>query len=170
MPFARHSQPTGIPRPHQWLLMGVQACRLPAPKPLKHLKRSKPSKRSKPLKPLNIRFFLHSAVLDGKLIATHCAMVYLPCLHVTGHSPFARGANINIRFFLHNAILHKKLYLSNSIYLSLYLSISLCIDLSIYLSFFLSFSLPLSLYRGNCLCLYVLQPLLILLFQLGEPV
>ena len=28
-------QPTGIPRPHQWLLMGVQACRLPAPKPLK---------------------------------------------------------------------------------------------------------------------------------------
>ena len=31
---------------HQWLLMGVQACRLPALKPLK------PSKRSKPLKPL----------------------------------------------------------------------------------------------------------------------
>ena len=48
VPFARHSQPTGIPRPHQWLLMGVQACRLPAPKPLKP---SKPSKRSKPLKP-----------------------------------------------------------------------------------------------------------------------
>ena len=24
VPFARHSQPTGIPRPHQWLLMGVQ--------------------------------------------------------------------------------------------------------------------------------------------------
>ena len=44
-PFARHSQPIGIPRPHQWLLMGVQACRLPAPKPLK------PSKPSKPLKP-----------------------------------------------------------------------------------------------------------------------
>ena len=31
---------------HQWLLMGVQACRLPA------LKRSKRSKRSKPLKTL----------------------------------------------------------------------------------------------------------------------
>ena len=31
---------------HQWLLMGVQACRLPALKPLK------PSKPSKPLKPL----------------------------------------------------------------------------------------------------------------------
>ena len=41
------SQPTGIPRPHQWLLMGVQACRLPAPKPLKP---SKPLKRLKPLK------------------------------------------------------------------------------------------------------------------------
>ena len=35
--FARRSQPTGTPRPHQWLLMGVQACRLPAPKPLKPL-------------------------------------------------------------------------------------------------------------------------------------
>ena len=47
---ARPSQPTGIPRPHPWLLMGVQACRLPAPKPLK---RSKPSKRSKPPKRQN---------------------------------------------------------------------------------------------------------------------
>ena len=33
---------------HQWLLMGVQACRLPALKPSK----PKPSKRSKPLKTL----------------------------------------------------------------------------------------------------------------------
>ena len=41
MPLARHSQPTGIPRPHPWLFMGVQACRLPA---LKRLKRSKPLK------------------------------------------------------------------------------------------------------------------------------
>ena len=37
---------------HQWLLMGVQACRLPALKPLKPSKPSKPSKRSKPSKPL----------------------------------------------------------------------------------------------------------------------
>ena len=50
VPFARHSQPTGIPRPHQWLLMGVQACRLPAPKPLKPSERSKPFKPLKPLK------------------------------------------------------------------------------------------------------------------------
>ena len=41
VPLARHSQPTGIPRPHPWLFMGVQACRLPA---LKRLKRSKPLK------------------------------------------------------------------------------------------------------------------------------
>ena len=41
LPFARRSQPTGTPRPHQWLLLGVQACRLPAPKPLKPLKRLK---------------------------------------------------------------------------------------------------------------------------------
>ena len=44
VPFARHSQPTGIPRPHPWLFIGVQACRLPAPK------------RSKPLKPLKGHF------------------------------------------------------------------------------------------------------------------
>ena len=31
-------RPTSTPRPHQWLLMGVQACRLPALKPLKPLK------------------------------------------------------------------------------------------------------------------------------------
>ena len=37
-PFARRSQPTGTPRPHQWLLMGVQACRLPPPKNPKTLK------------------------------------------------------------------------------------------------------------------------------------
>ena len=49
VPFARHSQPTGIPRPHQWLLVGVQACRLPAPKPLKPSERSKPLKRLKPV-------------------------------------------------------------------------------------------------------------------------
>ena len=51
---ARPSQPTGVPRPHPWLLMGVQACRLPAPKPLKRSKpskSSKPSKRSKPSQP-----------------------------------------------------------------------------------------------------------------------
>ena len=41
-------QPTGTRRPHQWLLMGVHACRLPALKrlkPLKHLKRLKPLKQ-----------------------------------------------------------------------------------------------------------------------------
>ena len=40
---------------HQWLLMGVQVCRLPAlkrSKPSKRLKPSKPSKRLKPSKPL----------------------------------------------------------------------------------------------------------------------
>ena len=45
--FSRRSQPTGNPRPHQWLLMGVQACRLPAPKRLKRLKRLKPLKLAK---------------------------------------------------------------------------------------------------------------------------
>ena len=36
----RHPEAT-----HQWLLMGVQACRLPALKPLKRSKRSKPLKQ-----------------------------------------------------------------------------------------------------------------------------
>ena len=48
LPFARRytlqTLQTLTPRPHQWLLMGVQACRLPA------LKRLKPLKPLKPLK------------------------------------------------------------------------------------------------------------------------
>jgi len=55
LPFARRSQPTGTPRPHQWLLMGVQACRLRAPKPCKHLKPLKPL-RLKGFKPLQLVF------------------------------------------------------------------------------------------------------------------
>ena len=58
---------------------------------------------------VNIRFFLHNAVLHRKLVPTDPSMVYLPCLHVTGHIPFASGANVNIRFFLHNAVPHRKL-------------------------------------------------------------
>ena len=58
---------------------------------------------------VHIRFVLHNAVLDRKLVPTHRSMVNLPCLHVTGHIPFASGANVNIRFFRHNAVLHRKL-------------------------------------------------------------
>ena len=54
-------------------------------------------------------FFLHNAVLDRKLLPTDRSMVDLPCLHVTGHIPFASGANVNIRFFLHSAVLDRKL-------------------------------------------------------------
>ena len=54
LPFAKPSQPTGTPRPHQWLLMGVQACRLPAPKRLKRLKPLKSLKSLKRLKPLKL--------------------------------------------------------------------------------------------------------------------
>ena len=32
VPFARHSQPTGIPWPHQWLLMGIQRRQYTYPK------------------------------------------------------------------------------------------------------------------------------------------
>ena len=44
-PFAANRHPRAT---HQWLLMGVQVCRLPA---LKRSKPSKPSKRLKPSKP-----------------------------------------------------------------------------------------------------------------------
>ena len=54
LPFAmlhpaanRHPKAT-----HQWLLMGVQACRLPALKPLKPLKPLKTLKGLKPLQPV----------------------------------------------------------------------------------------------------------------------
>ena len=57
---------------------------------------------------------LHNAVLDRNLVPTDRSMVYLPCLHVTGHIPFASGANVNIRFLLHNAVLHTKLVPTNS--------------------------------------------------------
>ena len=72
MPFAGHSQPTGIPRPHQWLLMGVQACRLPAPKP------GKPSKPLKRLKPLKLSKLCQS--VSGQI----------PCFFLTVSLPFTR--------------------------------------------------------------------------------
>ena len=51
LPFASSLAANRHPRAtHQWLLMGVQVCRLPALKPSKPLKRSKRLKRSKPLK------------------------------------------------------------------------------------------------------------------------
>ena len=50
LPFASSLAANRHPRAtHQWLLMGVQVCRLPALKPSKPLK---PSKRLKPSKPL----------------------------------------------------------------------------------------------------------------------
>ena len=51
---APRAQANATPRPHPWLLMGVQACRLPALKPFKPLKPLKRLKRLKPLKPLKL--------------------------------------------------------------------------------------------------------------------
>ena len=50
---------------HQWLLMGVQACRLPALKPLK------PSKRLKPLKPLKRSLGMFHPAANSHPKATH---------------------------------------------------------------------------------------------------
>ena len=66
---------TGIPRPHPWLFMGVQACRLPA------------LKRSKPLQPLQVHF-------HGFLWASSAGKSYPKArsIAVSGRSsvPFAR--------------------------------------------------------------------------------
>ena len=69
------SMASSVLRPHQWLLMCVQACRLPAPKPLKPSKRStrsKPSTTLKPVKPslASYRFFqghIHGFLWASKL-------------------------------------------------------------------------------------------------------
>ena len=62
VPFARHSQPTGIPRPHPWLFLGVQACRLPA---LKRSKRLSSAGKSYP-KARSIAFSISSMVSETK--------------------------------------------------------------------------------------------------------
>ena len=111
LPFAmlhpaanRHPKAT-----HQWLLMGVQACRLPAFTQFKRYPKAKSIASSRRSSLPFTTFLFHNAVLDRKLLPTDRSMVYLPCLHVTGHIPFASGANVNIRFLLHNAVLDRKL-------------------------------------------------------------
>ena len=111
LPFAmlhpaanRHPKAT-----HQWLLMGVQACRLPAFTQFKRYPKAKSIASSRRSSLPFTTFLFHNAVLDRKLLPTDGSMVYLPCLHVTGHIPFASGANVNIRFLLHNAVLDRKL-------------------------------------------------------------
>ena len=67
---------------HQWLLMGVQACRLPALKPLKPLKTLKTLKTPKTLKTLNGR--------PGLPFASP----YTPSQHLAGMSCTHMGAHI----------------------------------------------------------------------------
>ena len=92
-------QPTGIPRPHQWLLMGVQACRLPAPKPLKPSKPSKPLQPSKPLKPSQGHIFgnRHPKATSWLLMGTQRRQYSYPKARSIASSgrcsvPFARHA------------------------------------------------------------------------------
>jgi len=96
-------------RPNQSLLLGVQACRLPAFTSFKRYPKARSMASSRRSSLPFTTFFLHNAVLDRKLVPRDRSMVNLPYLHVTGHIPFARGANVNIRFFRHNAVLHRKL-------------------------------------------------------------
>ena len=69
VPLARHSQPTGIPRPHQWLLLGVQA----KPAVCHALNASKASNRYKPglkrfkgFKPLRASMASHGLPAQAK--------------------------------------------------------------------------------------------------------
>ena len=97
------------PRPDQSLLLGIQACRLPAFASFKRYPKARSMASSRRSSLPFTTFLLHNAVLHRKLVPTDRSMVYLPRLHVTGHIPFASGANVNIRFLLHNAVLHRKL-------------------------------------------------------------
>ena len=91
------------------ILLGVQGCRLPAFTQFKRYPKARSIASSRRSSLPFTTFLFHNAVLDRKLLPTDPSMVYLPCLHVTGHIPFASGANVNIRFLLHNAVPHRKL-------------------------------------------------------------
>ena len=91
------------------ILLGVQGCRLPAFTQFKRYAKARSIASSRRSSLPFTTFLFHNAVLDRKLLPTDPSMVYLPCLHVTGHIPFASGANVNIRFLLHNAVPHRKL-------------------------------------------------------------
>ena len=91
------------PRPDPSLLLGGRACRSPGV-------RSQQASGIKAFKPA-VYYLFPSQRRPWQKTASHrlCSMVDLPCLHVTGHIPFASGANVNIRFFLHSAVLDRKL-------------------------------------------------------------
>ena len=91
------------------ILLGVQGCRLRAFTQFKRYPKAKSIASSRRSSLPFTTFLFHNAVLDRKLLPTDPSMVYLPCLHVTGHIPCASGANVNIRFLLHNAVPHRKL-------------------------------------------------------------
>ena len=93
--------PTGTPRPHTSMAASWRSpCHLPAFQRFK-LPQGQSSRGSRLSFPTCV---LHNAVLHRKLGPTDRSMVYFPCLHITGHIPFAPGANINIRFLFHNAV------------------------------------------------------------------
>ena len=82
-------QPTGTRRPHQWLLMGVHACRLPALrrlKPLKHLKRLKPLKQPRRQK-----------LPQGHRVSFRVSLAF----HLDFHLGFLWGVNLGFHLELH---------------------------------------------------------------------
>ena len=91
------------------ILLSVQGCRLPTFTQFKRYPKARSIASSWRSSLSFTTFLFHNAVLDWKLAPTDRSMVYFPCLDVTGHIPFANGANVNIRFLLHNAVPHRKL-------------------------------------------------------------
>ena len=85
-------QPTGTPKARS-ILLGVQVCRLPAcTQFVKRYPKARSIASSRRSSLPFTTFLFDNAVLDRKLLPTDPSMVYLPCLHVTGHIPFASGA------------------------------------------------------------------------------
>ena len=87
VPLARHSQPTGIPRPHQWLLLGVQA----KPAVCHALNASKASNRYKPglkrfkgFKPLRASMASHGLPAQAKSYPKARSIAFSSQGHING--------------------------------------------------------------------------------------
>ena len=53
--------------------------------------------------------FTTPSILDRKIVATDCSMVYLPCPNIASYMSLAKWTPVNYSFLFNNAILNRKL-------------------------------------------------------------
>ena len=114
LPFAS-PETLKTPRPHQWLLMGVQACRLPAPKPLKPLKlcisvSERPNRAGKSYPQATYAFSFTTPSLTENLFPHTVRWSICPVFKSLATFPLGSGANVNIRFFCTTPSLTENLF------------------------------------------------------------